>query len=73
MSANFLKLNAHTTELILIGNSKRVAKIQHFELKIDDPVVRPSASSRILGVIFEDTLSVKQFCLKSASAAAFHI
>ena len=73
MSDNFLKLNSDKTELILIGNPKRVAKVGHFELTIGDSVVRPSASARNLGVMFDDTLSFKQFCLKSASAATFHI
>jgi len=73
MSDNFLKLNADKTEPILIGNPKRVNKSHHFELTLGYSVVRPSASARNLGVIFEDTLSFKQFCLKSASAATFHI
>jgi len=73
MSDNYLKLNADKTELILIGNPKRVAKVQHFELTVGDSAVRPSAFARNLGVIFDDTLSFKQFCLKSASAATFHI
>ncbi len=73
MSANYLKLNSDKTELLLIGNPKRVAKVRDFELSIGDSIVRPSASARNLGVIFDDTLSFKQSCLKSASAAAFHI
>jgi len=43
------------------------------QLAIGDSVVRPSASARNLGVIFNDILSFKQFCLKSGSAAALHI
>jgi len=65
MSDNFLKRNADETELILIGNPKRVAEVQHFELTIGDSVVRPSDSARNLGVIFDETLSFQQFCLKS--------
>jgi len=30
MSANFLKLNADKTELLLVGYSKRIAKLQNF-------------------------------------------
>jgi len=48
MSDNFLKLNADKTELILIGNPKRVAKVQHFELTVGDSAVRPSTSARNL-------------------------
>ena len=54
-----LKLNADKTKLLLIGNPKRVAKVHNFELAIGDSVVRPSASARNLGVIFDDTLSFK--------------
>jgi len=73
MSANVLKLNSDEAEFILIGSPKRVAKVQHFELTVGDSVVRPHASARILGVMFDDTLSFKQFCLKSAAVATFHI
>jgi len=34
MAANFLKRNDDKTELVLIGNVKRVAKIRNFELSI---------------------------------------
>jgi len=73
MSANFLKLYAVQTELILIDNPKRVAKVKHFEFTLSDSVVRSSASARNLGVRFHDTLSFKQFSLNSASAANFHL
>ncbi len=73
ISANFLKLNSDKTELLLIGDPKRVAKVKNFELVVGDNTVKPSASARNLGVIFDDKLSVKSFILKSASAAFFHI
>jgi len=71
MLDNFLKHNADKTEIILIGNPIRVAKVQHFELILGDSVVRPSASARNLGFIYIDTLSFKQSFLKSASAPTF--
>jgi len=55
MSDNFLKLKSDKTELILIGNPKRVTKVQHFELTVGDFVVWPSASARNLSAIFNDT------------------
>jgi hypothetical protein len=73
MSTNFLKLNSEKAELLLIGNPKRLAKINNFQLTIGDSTVKPSTSARNLGVIFDDALSFKAFTLKSASAAAFHI
>jgi len=45
-----------------IGNPKREAKVRYFELTLGD-----------LGVIFHNSLSFKQFCLKVASVATFHI
>jgi len=36
MSINFLKLNSEKTELLLIGNPTRLAKITSFELILDD-------------------------------------
>ena len=50
-----------------------MSKVQNLQLAVGEHVVLPSASARNLGVIFDDTLSFKQFCLKSASAATFHI
>jgi len=73
MSDNFLKRKEDKTELIVKGNPKTVVKVQHFELAIGDSIATLSASARNLGVIFDDRLSFKQFCLKSASAAAFYI
>jgi len=73
MSVNALKLNADKTELILIGNPKRVVKVQPFEFTLGDSVVEPSTTPKNLGVTFDDTLSFKQFCLKSASATALHM
>jgi len=73
MSDNFPKLKADNTELILTGNPKSVAKDQHFELTVGDSLVRPSASARNLGVIFDESLSLRHFCLKSASTTTFHI
>ncbi len=73
MSTNFLKLNSDKTELLLIGNPKRLAKISNFQLTIGDSTVKPSTSARNLGVLFDDSLSFKAFTLKSASAAAFYI
>jgi len=54
-SANFLKLNANKTKLLIIGNPKTVGKRQNFELEIGESVVRTSA--RKLGVICDDTQS----------------
>jgi len=56
LSANFLNPNADKTELLLIGNPMRVAKVQNFELAIGNSVIRPWAFTGNLGVIFDDTV-----------------
>jgi len=48
MADKFLKLNDDKTELLLIGNPKRVAKIHTFQLLIGDNAVKPSACARNL-------------------------
>ncbi len=63
VSANFLKLNSEKTELLLIGNPKRLPKINNFQLTIGDSTVKPSTSARNLGVTFDDVLSFKAFTL----------
>jgi len=37
-----------------IGKAKRVDKVQDFDLAIGGSVVRPSASARNLGVLFDN-------------------
>ena len=73
MAANFLKLNDDNTELLLIGNPKRVSKIHNFQLLIEDNIVKPSDCARNLGVYFDSTLSFKTFINKTAASAMYHI
>jgi len=49
MTDNFLKLNDDKTELLLIGNPKRLAKIHNFQVSVEDNAVKPSACARTLG------------------------
>ena len=73
MAANFLKLNDDKTELLLIGNPKRVSKIHNFQLLIGDNIVKPSECARNLGVYFYSTLSFTTFINKTAASAMYHI
>jgi len=59
IAANFLKLNVDKTELLLIGNPQRGAKIQNVQVLVSDNAVKPSASARNLGFYFNSTLSFK--------------
>ncbi len=73
MADNFLKLNDDKTEMLLIGNPKRVAKMQHFRVLVADNAVKPSACARNLGVYFDSTLSFKSFINRTAASAMHHI
>jgi len=73
MADNFLKINDDKTELLLIGNPKRVTKIQNFQLLVGDNAVKPSACARNLGVYFDSTLSLKTFMNKTAATAMYQI
>jgi hypothetical protein len=73
MADNFLKLNDDQTELLLIGNPKRVVKIQNFQVLVGDNAVKPSACARNLGVYFDSTLSFKSFINRTAASAMHHI
>ena len=73
MASNFLKLNDDKTELVLIGNPKRLTKIHDFELTIGSNKVKPSPCARNLGVYFDSSLSFKPFVQKTAAAATYHI
>jgi len=46
MPDKFPRLTYDGTELILIGNPKMAAKVQHFELTIYKTLVRPSACAK---------------------------
>jgi len=43
MAENVLKLHDNQTELLLIGNPKRVAKMQKFQVSVGDNAVKISA------------------------------
>lgn len=73
MASNFLKLNDDKTELVLIGNPKRLAKIHDFELSVGSIKVKPSPCARNLGVYFDNSLSFKPFVQKTAASATYHI
>jgi len=73
MAANFLKLNDVTTELLLVGHPKHLAKVTNFELLLGDVQVRPSHAARSLCVHFYHSLSFYIFIQKAAATAVYHI
>jgi hypothetical protein len=73
MAANFLKLNDDKTELLLIGNPKRLVKVNNFQLFIGSIIVKPSENARNLGVYFDSSLSFRTFIQRTAATATYHI
>jgi len=73
MTDSFLKLNDDKTELLLIGNPKRVAKAHQFLLQVEGNTVNPKTCAKNLGVNFASTLSFRTFINKTASSARNHI
>jgi len=72
-AGNFLNFNDDKTELLLLGNPKRVAQLQNFQLLVGDNAVMPSACARNLGLYIDSTLSFKSFSNKTAARAMYHI
>ena len=73
MAENFLKLNDDKTELLLIGNPKRLAKVHDFKLSIGTIIIKPTENARNLGVYFDSSLSFRAFIQKTAATATYHV
>jgi hypothetical protein len=73
MAENFLQLNDEKTELLLIGNPKRLAKVHDFQLSIGNIIIKPTENARNLGVYFDSSLSFRTFIQKTAATATHHV
>jgi hypothetical protein len=63
ISADFLSLNPAKTEFFLIGQPRKLAKLDHPTISLPDNVtLSPAISARNLGVIFASKLSFTEHC-----------
>lgn len=71
MAANFLKLNSEKTNLVYIRPTR--AQEQEITLSIAGTAVQPSSTARNLGVIFNDTCSMKPQVKSVAQSCFYHL
>jgi len=73
MAFNYLMQSIDKTELVLIGNPKRLSKLRNAELLVGNYEVKPSSYYENLDVYVDSALSVKTFIPKTAATAVHHI
>ena len=75
MLANKLKLNYSKTELFLIASSKHANSVSHLDLKLEigGSVISPSDTVKNLGIIFDDSLSMKSHVSSLCRSINFHL
>ena len=73
MFKNKLKLNDSKTELFLISSPRCAAGISHLTLNIGGSVVRPSASIKNLGIVFDNSLTMNSHVSSLCRSVNFHI
>ncbi len=71
MVRNRLKLNGDKTELLFIGTPQQQAKLCHPSISIGESAIQPSESARNLGVIFDQSMTLKAH-ISSVSKTAYH-
>ena len=59
MNDNKLKLNDEKTELIILGTSRQLQKINFDSVQIGSSTVKKSCEARNLGIMFDENLSLK--------------
>ena len=66
MASNFLRLNDDKTELLVIGTSQMLDKLDMKKLSVGNDLISPSTSARNIGAQFDKTMSmssqVSQIC-----------
>ena len=66
-----LMLNDSKTELLLIGTSKQVSKLNFEGVSVGDSVIKPSSNARNLGVIFDKHLNMEAH-ISNVCKSAYH-
>ena len=73
MSDNLLKLNDDKTEVLIITSPYFKKRIPELVLKVDNSSITPSLNARNIGVIFDNTLSMKDHVHDLCRRAMFQI
>ena len=73
MLANRLKLNETKTELFLIASTRHADALSDFDLRIGGSVISPSASVKNLGIVLDNSLSMKKHISSLCRSVNFHL
>ena len=73
MLQNKLKLNDGKTELLIVGTPKQVSKLDIDGVTVGDSVIKPSESSKNLGVLFDTHLNMEKHITSVCKSAYFMI
>ena len=75
LASNFLQLNDNKTEVLLVGSSTNTARCMqlHSSITLGNATVPFSAVAKNLGVIFDNTLSLKNHITQLCKASQFQL
>ena len=73
MTTNKLMLNANKTEVICISSNCFNDQVSINQFSVDDTIVIPASSVRNIGVMFDNTMSMKNQVTSLCKAAHFHL
>ena len=73
MNKNKLKLNEEKTELLIVGNRTRLRQVKKEPLTFDPNAVPFQTSAKYLGVILDETLSMKEQVTSLCRSSYFHL
>ena len=73
MNKNKLKLNEEKTELLVVGNRTRLRQVKKEPLTFGPNAVPFQTSAKYLGVILDETLSMKEQVTSLCRSSYFHL
>ena len=73
MSTNMLKLNDDKTEVLYIASPYFQKSMPSESLRIGDTAVSPARKARNIGVIFDETMSMKDHISSICKTSHFHL
>jgi hypothetical protein len=73
MKRNMLKLNDSKTEFFIAASSHNLLKLQDVTIKIGNAEIRPSPTIKNLGVVFDQTMSMKNHVQSLSKTLNFYL